>query len=135
MVQIDDVINDIKEDADDFQRRFFAGEKQTQCLFQAFADILREAYDHWDPVLANVLVTSGLNFVTSNLLETREGFQKMSVTKAGRAFPYYYRDLAGITEAYAIFGYPTALYPEIENFLEALPDMALFINIFNDVVS
>lgn len=135
MVQIDDVIKDIKVDADEFQRRFFSGERQTQCLFQAFAEILREAYDHWDPVLANILVTSGLNFVTSNLLETREGFQKMSVTKAGRSFPYYYRDLAGITEAYAIFGYPTALYPKLENFLEAIPDMALFINIFNDVVS
>ena len=135
MVQIDDVMKDITKEADDFQRRFLQGERQSHCLLHGFAEILREAYDHWDPVLANILVTSGLNFFTSNLLETKEGFQKMPVTRAGQSFPYYYRDLAGITEAYAIFGYPTAVYPDIENFLEAIPDMALFINIFNDVVS
>ncbi|RYP12389.1 hypothetical protein DL767_011300 [Monosporascus sp. MG133] len=135
VVQIDDVMNDIKDAADHFQQRFFSGEPQPHPLLHAMGELLREAYYYWDPVLANILVTSGLNFVTSNLLETREGFQKMAVTKAGTSFPYYYRDLAGITEAYAIFGYPRDLYPEIQYFLEAIPDMALFINIFNDVIS
>ncbi|RYP74262.1 hypothetical protein DL771_003083 [Monosporascus sp. 5C6A] len=135
VVIIDDITNDIKEDVNQFQQRFFSGEPQTLPVLHAMGELLREAYDHWDPVLANILVTSGLNFVTSNLLETREAFKMMPVTKAGTSFPYYYRDLAGITEAYAIFGYPAAVYPEIHNFLEAIPDMALFINIFNDVVS
>ncbi|RYP93663.1 hypothetical protein DL770_000194 [Monosporascus sp. CRB-9-2] len=135
VVQIDDVVNDIKDAVDHFQQRFFSGEPQPHPLLHAMGELLREAYDYWDPVLANILVTSALNFLTSTLLETREGFQKMTVTKAGTSFPYYYRDLTGLAEAFAIFGYPTAVYPEIQYFLEAIPDMAVFINTFNDVIS
>ncbi|RYP04127.1 hypothetical protein DL764_004674 [Monosporascus ibericus] len=135
IVQIDDVTDDIQDAVDHFQQRFFSGEPQSHPLLHAMGEILRETYDYWDPVLANIIVTWSLNFVNSNLLETREGFQKMAVTKAGTSFPYFYRDMAGVAEAFAIFGYPRAVYPEFQYFLEAIPDMALFINLFNDVVS
>ncbi|RYP37774.1 hypothetical protein DL768_010832 [Monosporascus sp. mg162] len=135
VVQIDDVVDDITDAVDHFQQRYLSGEPQPHPLLHALGEILREAYVYWDPILANILVTSTLNFLTSSLLETREGFQKMAVTQAGTSFPYYYRDLTGISEAFAIFGYPSALYPQIQYFLEAIPDMALFINLFNDVVS
>lgn len=135
VVMLDDKTAEMRTDVELFQTRFSQGEVQPTCLLRGLADILHEAREHFDPVLANILVTSCLNFVTSNLLEIRDEFQSMETTKAGRMFPYYYRNMAGITEAYAIFTYPKAMYPDMGCFLEAIPDMAIFINIFNDVVS
>ncbi|RYO81271.1 hypothetical protein DL766_007382 [Monosporascus sp. MC13-8B] len=135
VVLIDDDVGRIKDDTNRFQQRFSLGEPQPHPLLHAMAELLREAYNYWHPILANILLTSSLNFLTSNLLETEEGFQKMPVTKAGSSFPYSFRKIAGIAEVYVIFGYPTAQYPKIEVVLEALLDMTLFINIFNDDIS
>ncbi|KAK8070249.1 hypothetical protein PG994_006865 [Apiospora phragmitis] len=121
VVQIDDITPSIKA--------------EPLPILRGLAAIFREAYDHWDPILANLLVKSGLDFVTANLLDAEEGFRRMQVTEAGVSFPYYFRHMSGITEAYAIFTYPSAQYPDLSQFLEAIPDIALFININNDVLS
>ncbi|KAK8044072.1 terpenoid synthase [Apiospora rasikravindrae] len=135
VVQIDDITPSIKNEVEQFQQRFLRGEEQPSPILRALAAIFREAYDHWDPVLANLLVKSGLDFVTANLLDAGEEFRRMQVTEAGASFPYYFRHMSGITEAYAIFTYPSGQYPDLSQFLEAIPDIALFININNDVLS
>lgn len=123
------------EEVDGYQKRFFSGQPQPTPLLRATAAVMRETWDHWDPLLANLIVTSTMDGVTSNLLDTRPEFQDLVVTKSGTAFPYFFRNMSGLTTAYACFSYPAALYPDIGNFLEALPDMALYINIVNDVLS
>ncbi|CAN8100804.1 unnamed protein product [Discula destructiva] len=135
VVMIDDKTAEMRDDVELFQTRFARGEKQPNANLQGLSDILHEARDHFAPILSNLLVTSALNFVTSNLLEVHDEFKSMERTRAGVMFPYYYRNMAGITEAYAVFTFPKALYPDMSCFLESIPDMALFINIFNDVVS
>lgn len=96
---------------------------------------MKETWDHWDPILANLIVTSTMDCVTSNLLDTRQEFQNMPITREGTSFPYFFRNMSGITTAYACFSYPKTIYPDIGLFLEALPDMALYVNIVNDVLS
>lgn len=82
---------------------------------------MKEAWDHWDPILANLIVTSTLEFVTSNLLDTRPPeFQSLVTTPAGKLFPYFFRNMSGITVAYACFSYPKTKYTDIGMFLEAL---------------
>ncbi|KAK8115642.1 hypothetical protein PG984_012144 [Apiospora sp. TS-2023a] len=136
VVQVDDITPSIKEEVEQFQQRFLRGEEQPLPILRGLAAIFREAYDHWDPVLANLLVKSALDFMTSNLLDAEDVFRRMQVTtEAGVSFPYYIRHMSGITEAYAIFTYPREQYPDISQFLEAIPDMALWININNDVLS
>lgn len=123
------------EEAVLFQPRFFRGESQPNMLLEGLADLLREAHDHFDPVLANLLQISVLKFLTSNLLERHEGFQNMTVSQSGKRFPYFYRDLSGMNVAYVVFCYPKVLYPDVATFLEAIPEMAKFIDISNDVLS
>lgn len=132
---IDDQIGEMAEEVEGYQRRFFCGEGQPTPLLRATAAVMRETWDHWDPLLANLIVTSTIDGVTSNLLDTRLEFRDLVVTKAGGAFPYFFRNMSGLTTAYACFSYPKVLYPDIGKFLEALPDMALYINIVNDVLS
>ncbi|KAI0124138.1 longiborneol synthase [Xylariales sp. AK1849] len=138
VVQYDDIVGQkgqMKEEASFFQQRFFKAELQPNALLEGLATLLREAYDYFDPVLANLLQISVINFLTSNLLEQHDGFQKMTVTKAGERFPYWYRSISGLDIGYAVFCYPKALYPDLGCFIEAVPDMAIFINISNDVLS
>ncbi|TDZ13528.1 Alpha-cuprenene synthase COP6 [Colletotrichum sidae] len=138
VVQYDDIVgqNDqMVEEAMVFHQRFFKGERQLNNLLEGIATLLREAHDLFDPVMANMLQLSVLKFLTSNLLERHEGFQKLKVTRAGEKFPDFYRDLSGMNVAYAVFCYPKEQYPDVSQFLEAIPDMAKFIDISNDVLS
>ncbi|KAF4119235.1 Trichodiene synthase (TRI5) [Geosmithia morbida] len=138
VVQYDDIVgqdNDMMEDAMLFQRRFFNGEPQGNPLLEGMAELIREAHNHFDPVLANLLQVSALKFLSANLLERHEGFEKMEVTRDGIKFPDFLRDLAGINVAYAVFCYPKAMYPDVNVFLEAFPDMMRIIDIANDVLS
>ncbi|KAK7416294.1 hypothetical protein QQZ08_012068 [Neonectria magnoliae] len=138
VVQFDDIVgqsNEMVEEALLFQQRFFQGKTQPNNLLEGIASLIREAHVHFDPVMANLLQISVLKFLTSNSLERHDGFQNMSVTKAGEQFPHFYRDMSGMNVAYSVFCYPKALYPDVGAFLEAIPDMAKFIDISNDVLS
>lgn len=138
VVQYDDIVGQNDQMVDEalrFHERFFAGERQPHNLLEGIAILLREANDHFDPVMANLMQLSVLKFLTSNLLERHAGFQNLDVTRDGVKFPHFYRDLSGMNVAYAVFCYPKAQYPDVSQFLEAMPDMARFIDISNDVLS
>lgn len=104
------------------------------CSPQCFPSITGQ---YWDPLLANLIVSCTLDFVTSNLLDHRPEFQDMAVSPhVGNLFPYFFRNMSGLTTAFSCFSFPkTGGYPDIGLFLEALPDMALYNNIVNDVLS
>ena len=59
---------------DSFNERFVTGKKQANVGLEGFDRLLRETNLHYHSIQANVIVTSGLNFVTSTILgfETRE---------------------------------------------------------------
>jgi hypothetical protein len=118
-----------------FHERLFQGKRQSNNLLEGLAKLIRESYDHFDPILANMLQISLLSFLTSNLLERHRGFVNMPITRAGKMFPDFFRDMSGITVGYAVFCYPKKLYPDVEIFLEALPDIAKFFNHASDVLS
>ncbi|KAK2011370.1 longiborneol synthase [Colletotrichum eremochloae] len=137
VVQYDDIVgqNDEMAEAQLFQERFFRGETQPNAMLEGLANLMREAPRWFDPVLANLLQISTLKFLTCNLLERHKGFLNMPVTRAGVKFPDFVRDLSGINVAFAVFCFPKAQYPDVEQYLEAIPDMARFIDISNDVLS
>ncbi|KAK6214998.1 longiborneol synthase [Colletotrichum tabaci] len=137
VVQYDDIVgqNDEMAEAQLFQKRFFNGETQPNAMLEGLAGLLREAPRLFDPVMANLLQISTLKFLTCNLLERHDGFRNMPVTRSGVKFPDFLRDLSGINVAYAVFCFPKAQYPDVGQYLEAIPDMARFIDISNDVMS
>ncbi|UQC91418.1 longiborneol synthase [Colletotrichum lupini] len=119
VVQYDDIVgqnNQMVEEALLFHERLFRGEPQPNYLLEGIAGLLREARDHFDTVLANMLQISVLKFLTSNLLERHSGFQHMSVTPAGQKFPDFYRDMSGMDQAYAVF-YKEELSGDTRNYV------------------
>ncbi|KAK1529217.1 longiborneol synthase [Colletotrichum paranaense] len=139
VVQYDDIVGQNEggmDEAQHFQRRFLNGETQPNAMLEGLAGLLRQAPDIFDPVMASLLQISALKFMTCNLLERHDGFQNMKTTRgAGIKFPDFLRDLAGINVAYAVFCFPKAQYPDVSQYLEAIPDMARVIDISNDVFS
>lgn len=138
VVLYDDAVgqrNEMMEDAMMFHTRFFRGERQANTLLEGLAILIRESYDYFDPLMANMMQISSFKFLTSNLLERHEGFRNLKITRAGEKFPYFLRDMAGLDVAFAVFCFPKEQYPDVGAYLEAIPDMAKFINISNDVLS
>ncbi|KAK8058120.1 hypothetical protein PG994_008568 [Apiospora phragmitis] len=95
---------------------------------------------------ANFIVTASLNFLNSNLLQTGAAFRGIAATAAangnagnpnnsGRSWARYVREKDGGGDAVAYFTFPKAMYPNQEEYLECIPDLARYINLANDVLS
>ncbi|KAK6834145.1 hypothetical protein PG987_008839 [Apiospora arundinis] len=115
-------------------------------LLQAWADLLRLTYTYWDPAPANFIVTASLNFLNSNLLQTGAAFRGIAATAAangekghpnnsGRSWARYVREKDGGGDAVAYFTFPKSMYPNQEEYLECIPDLARYINLANDILS
>jgi hypothetical protein len=94
-----------------------------------------EVHSHWSSIAANLIISSSLNFITSTIIENRRLVKKEMQVKSGRAWAYYRRNLDGLGDAFAIFTFPSALYPDVENYVQAIPDMARYIVHANDIIS
>ncbi|KIK91721.1 hypothetical protein PAXRUDRAFT_830584 [Paxillus rubicundulus Ve08.2h10] len=115
-----------------FNDRFVRGEKQGNAMLEALADLMREAPSIFGgPVPANLVTTSILDFITATMIEVDT--QNMQISAAANQYPSYQRVMSGIGEAYAIMAFP----PDIpfEEYIQAMPDIALFICTVNDVLS
>lgn len=115
-----------------FQNLFVAEQPQPVDVLHGLSNILREAYTHFHPVLANLIITSSLDWITSN-----------AISRTVRSFGTHPYELepdpcrtmgTGIQTAFAAFTYPESLYPDIQYFLETLPDMAGFLDNFQKMV-
>ncbi|KAH7303963.1 isoprenoid synthase domain-containing protein [Stachybotrys elegans] len=127
----------IVPDLEKFQQRWIIGEQQPTVLLQALAKQLRLSYDFYHPIVANLIVCSSFNFITSTALAAREGIkQKMtSPSEGGDGFAWYLRDKDGVGEAYAWFTFPKIQFPNPDIPVEAIDDMSRFFAHANDVLS
>ena len=119
----------------EFQKRFYEGSVQETPLLERYAEKLRGMYKYYDPIIASSIILSSLAFVDCCLLETRNEYQTMPRRAGGENWAYYYRTKEGIADAYAYFNFPKELCPDVSSFLQAIPDIGIFINLGNDILS
>ncbi|KAF4341516.1 longiborneol synthase [Fusarium beomiforme] len=124
-------------DVEMFQQRYVKGEDQPTTLLRAFARQLQLAYDLYHPLVANLIINSSLNLLTSTALVAREGIKKkrFQPSKGGNYFAWYIRERDGVGEAYAWFTFPKRQFPNPDIPIEAIEDMTRFIAFLNDVLS
>ncbi|KAF5676907.1 longiborneol synthase [Fusarium heterosporum] len=127
------IVNDVEM----FQSRYLTGKEQPTILTQAFAKELRRAYELYHPLVANLIVNSSFNLLTSTALVAREGIKdkRYHPSKGGNYFPWYIRERDGVGEAYAWFTFPKRQFPNLDVPIEAIEDMTRFIAYANDVLS
>lgn len=123
------------QDLAGFQIRFHKGEPQPSALLARFAELLQGMSAHFEPLVANFIVLSSLQFVNATLLERRGEFHGLQHCKEASGWPDYIRDRSGVTEAYAYFVFPRDQCPDMGAYMQGIPDMMTYMNYANDVLS
>ncbi|KAK6720728.1 Longiborneol synthase clm1 [Fusarium graminearum] len=127
----------IIDDVQLFEQRFILGEEQPTVLLRAFADQLKLTYKLYHPLVANLILCSSLNLLTSTSLVARKGIKEKGdhPSKGGNYFAWYIRERDGVGEAYSWFTFPKRQFPNLDIPIEAIEDMTRFIAYLNDVLS
>lgn len=119
-----------------FVRRFHAREPQSSPLARALDVYLRRVDTWYEPLVANFIVLSSLNFVNATTLAGAVfSSPAWSPTVGAVRWPYFLRDKDGISEVYSFMTFPRAHDPKVACYVEAVPDMVLYINFVNDIMS
>ncbi|KAI1803115.1 terpenoid synthase [Daldinia bambusicola] len=134
-VIVDDMACRSLDDFVAFHERFSSGTPQPTVLLECWAAIIRSSYDYWDPLVANFIVASSLDFHNACVLEASSELRHLVRTQGGQSFPWYMRSKSGLSEAYAYFTFPKGIYPDVSCFLEAIPDLSAYFCLANDVLS
>ncbi len=128
-------------------QHFASSEKQPTKMLDDFANLLAETSQLFGPVAADFIVHASLKFITTLILEiqskdepvsvkffliVRSTDQRWQMQKVDR-YALYLHEMSGISEAYAMFIFPTELPYNI--YIQALPLLRDFINFANDITS
>ena len=116
-----------------FEERFLRGLPQLDPVLDAYADVIISLYDHYDTLVANVILTATFDFVNSSCMERTVECLPL-VREAGR-FPWYLRDQTGIGKPFALFMFTKTSQIPLADFILAIPEMNYWICIINDLLS
>ncbi|KAF8803257.1 terpenoid synthase [Phlegmacium glaucopus] len=128
---VDDTYTEHVRGIDTFNERFVTGQQQANDVLDGLARLLREINLHYYGTQANLILTSALNFITSIILEFET--KGLTVSPHAKSYTTFLRVMSGVCEAYSIFTFP----PEVpmKYYVQAVPELCLIINYFNDVLS
>ncbi|CAA7261255.1 unnamed protein product [Cyclocybe aegerita] len=131
LVYLDDCVTHSVSGVDMFVERYISGQPQENDVLESLAFFLRGTYVHYTGIQANIIMTSTLNFITSVVLENKT--QTMQPSPDAHGYPTFARYLSGVSEAYAFFAFLPGT--PLRDYIQALPEMSMFINCTNDILS
>ncbi|PCH34034.1 terpenoid synthase [Wolfiporia cocos MD-104 SS10] len=118
----------------DFPRRMCTGSIQLEDgLLREFARVLENMWNHYTDFAANTIYSSGLRFINGCILENDH-----PDSAAGRntlPFVEYKRIMSATAEAYTCFIWDKTTFPNVTEYMKAIPDTMLFVSYVNDIMS
>ncbi|KAI0941721.1 terpene cyclase [Taiwanofungus camphoratus] len=121
-------------DSHQFHQRVCAGEAHRDTgMLGEFTRIISGMWTHYPPFSANLIFASALCFVNMSMLENESG--SVELCSAALPFVQYRRSRSATAEAYACFIWEKAEFPDVHVYLQAIPDVMLFIGSVNDILS
>ena len=102
-------------------------------MLDALPAVFARFYDLYEPFTADFIYSSALEFITGTALEPQT--KHLPLIRSADRFPLYLRELCGIGEGYAHMIFPKRLGVSIVEYIEAVPDMIIWINLSNDLLS
>ncbi|KAJ7600315.1 isoprenoid synthase domain-containing protein [Mycena floridula] len=129
LIYLDDLpsINNVRE----FHERFMRGAEQKDPVLGHFCNLLAEFSQHFHDISFNIIISSTLSFVNAILLE--DAIQGVDIQHGAVEYPTFHRKMSGASEFFAI-----ALFPQtvpVTVYIQALPELMVFINNGNDILS
>jgi len=118
----------------DFHERFCTGlaQKDNNMLGE-LARIIAAMHKYYPRYAAASISTATLQFVNVSILENT--FQDVCLHAESRPFVEYRRARSSIGESYAHFIWEKSRFPDINAYVQAIPDAIIFIGYLNDILS
>lgn len=118
-----------------FQQRILTSQSPDGSYLGEVRELLGSMYELWDPLPANGIAVSAMDFFNGCLMEQTLAIRDMRVSHAARSWPYYLRNKTGTATAYAFMLFPRELEIDVADYIQVIDDIALFINLTNDILS
>ncbi|GBE82198.1 predicted protein [Sparassis crispa] len=118
----------------EFHRLFSAGAPEAQSgLLAELTRLLPGMWDHYPRYAASAISTSALDFVNMCILEN----ETKDLVLSADAVPFlvYRRTKSATAEAYAHFIWDKTKFPDVKEYVQAIPDTIVYINHVNDILS
>ncbi|PPQ97557.1 hypothetical protein CVT26_002342 [Gymnopilus dilepis] len=135
LLYVDDMGNKIQPDLQMFQQTFFTNQKPENKVLGGFVNNLADMYRFWDPIAANCISASGVEFVTGLLIEEEPRIQSMKISDGATSWPNFLRVKTGGAAAFAFFLFPKSMFPDISSYIQVVDDVAYITNHANDLLS
>jgi len=129
---IDDAFVDKPGPISEFNYRFAQGIPQEYPELETFARLLRLFHEHWDPVMADMLLQSSMTFIKSIALEHAMKDAELPPCN-GSQLARSLRDMSGISTLCCLWMFSPDTSPEM--FMAGFSPIYRFINIADDVLS
>ncbi|KAH0585730.1 hypothetical protein H2248_008941 [Termitomyces sp. 'cryptogamus'] len=135
MKWMDNVADEIIDPLLEFQGRFHARKPQLHPVLDCYATFMLRLYDYYEPYVADQMVMSSMTFMLGSCIEIRSLSKNMKLSTDALLWPYYVRNLSGISGFYAYACFPKKDHPDVMDYIQAIPDILVFTNFLNDVLS
>lgn len=120
-----------------FGASLFQEKRQQSPFLQSMLSFLNDlGIAHFGPFSRTMINKSMIEFISGRLLETH--YSSMHPPSGALKFPYYFRQKTSMSEPFAHFMFPDALYPEhkcLERYILVMPDVCDIISFINDIFS
>ncbi|KAG7088709.1 hypothetical protein E1B28_012679 [Marasmius oreades] len=127
---LDDIFSHHHQRMESFNESFLKGVSQDDLILDGLAKALLNTSKYYSPIQSNLIVTSTLDFMTSLIMEVK--IKKMESFDSP-SFAAYYRDMSGVSIAFAMFIFPKGIDPA--TYIQCTPQIGMYINYMNDVLS
>ncbi|KAI0820535.1 Trichodiene synthase-domain-containing protein [Trametes gibbosa] len=118
---------------DAFMERFYSCAPQLHPHLDHMVDMLRRMPDYFSSYGAKTIIQGTVEFINVNALEPST--QRMPLSPDAISYVITRRMKNGVADPYAAFIFPKSDFPDGTTWMQALPDMAVFIDWANDVFS
>ncbi|KAG8943206.1 hypothetical protein FRC04_003169 [Tulasnella sp. 424] len=117
----------------DFHIRFLRGQPQDDPVLDKYAEHLRNAYDMFPQVAANMIVSGSLEFLTATYIETTTKDLKLSIHAT--PYPWFLRSRSGVGVVYGHMAFPKSETYDVQSYIQLAPEFEKLISLSNDVLS
>lgn len=111
----------------DFHLRFLRAQPQDDPVLDKYAEHLRNAYDLFPQVAANMIVSGSLEFLTATYIETTTKDLKLS--NHATPYPWFLRSRSGVGVVYGHMAFPKSETYDVRSYIQLAPEFEKLISL------
>jgi hypothetical protein len=135
IIWVEEHYDQFTEAVESFQYRWLSGQPQMHPMLDRFSQCLKDMRKFWDPLCADMMVSSTFYFLYGNILENRANISQMKLHGPSILWPNWVREMTGVATVISLFIFPKSACDDVSKFLQAVPEIDKWINYSNDILS